>query len=85
MLYRSVMFWVRLVWQLVKYGLVVGVSLWIWNRGVDGAVRDAQELAGFWAGEYDRFRGEARAWKGAEEAQIRMQAQQKKAGRHGWR
>ncbi|KAF2447951.1 hypothetical protein P171DRAFT_441830 [Karstenula rhodostoma CBS 690.94] len=87
MLYRSVMFWVKLVWQLVKYCVIIGLSLWIWNRGVDGAVKDAQELVGFWMGEYEKFRGEAKAWKGAEEAQIRMQAKQRAAGGggFGWR
>ncbi|KAL1599618.1 hypothetical protein SLS60_007421 [Paraconiothyrium brasiliense] len=85
MLYRSVMFWVRLVWQIVKYSLIIGISLWIWNRGMDGAIHDAQELAGFWMGEFKKFQGEAKAWKGAEEAQIRMQAKQRAAGGYGWR
>ncbi|KAK7193919.1 hypothetical protein DPSP01_012739 [Paraphaeosphaeria sporulosa] len=87
MLYRSVMFWVRLVWQLAQYSFLIVVSLWIWNRGVDGALRDAQELAGFWMGEYQKFSGEAKAWKVAEEAQIRMQAKQRAAGGggFGWR
>ena len=83
MLYRSVMFWVKLVWQLAKYSFIIGVSLWIWNRGMDGAIADAQELASFWLGEYQKFAGEAKAWKGAEEAQIRMQAKQQKG--YGWR
>ncbi|KAF1968627.1 hypothetical protein BU23DRAFT_583147 [Bimuria novae-zelandiae CBS 107.79] len=82
MLYRSVMFWVRLVWTLAKYALIIGVSLWIWNRGADGAIEDARGAAEFWTGEYQRFKGEAKAWKGAEEAQIRMQAQQRG---YGWR
>jgi hypothetical protein len=82
MLYRSVMFWVRLAWTIVKYAAVVGVSLWVYNRGVDGAVEDAKRLAEVWMGEYQKFAGEAKAWKGAEEAQIRMQAKQRG---YGWR
>lgn len=81
------MFWVKLVWQLVKYSLIIGISLWVWNRGMDGAIKDAQDIAGFWMGEYKKLQGEAKAWKGMEEAQIRMQARQRAAGGggYGWR
>lgn len=78
------MFWVKLAWTVAKYAFVVGVSLWIYNRGLDGAIEDAKGMAEYWMGEYERFSGEAKAWKGAEEAQIRMQAKQRERG-YGWR
>ncbi|KAJ4296742.1 hypothetical protein N0V90_006790 [Kalmusia sp. IMI 367209] len=80
---RSVIFWLSLVWTVVKWGVIFGVALWVWNRGPEGAAQDAQELMEVWMGEYKKFKGQADAYKRAEEAQIRFQAGQR--GARGWR
>lgn len=82
MAYRAVMFWVMLVYRLVIWGLVVGVGVWVWQRGVEGFVEDVKGLGEVWAGEYQRFSGEVKAYQSQKEQQIRMDQNK---GRRGWR
>lgn len=86
MAYRAVIFWVNLVIRLVLWGGVLILGFWVWNRGVDGFVEDVQGLAQHWTGQYEKFAGEAKAWKKAEEAQIKFNARQQQGGwgGRGW-
>ena len=84
MMYRVVMFWVNMVLRLVFWGSMLVLGLWLWNRGVDGFVEDIQGLGEHWAGEYERYSGEVKAFQQQKEDQIRNQAGQKQRGR-GWR
>ncbi|KAH7114498.1 nuclear pore assembly and biogenesis-domain-containing protein [Dendryphion nanum] len=70
MAYRAVMFWVRLVVRVAFYGSIVGVGLWVYSRGVDGFVEDVGGLMGFWAGEYERFSGDVKAFRREKEREI---------------
>jgi hypothetical protein len=86
MMYRWVMFWVTMVLQLVMWAAMVGVGLWVWNRGVDGFLGDVKDLGMYWLGEYEKFAGEAKGWKDAHEEQIRFQAGKQDArGAGAWR
>jgi hypothetical protein len=83
MMYRAVLFWVNLVFRLVLWGGVGLIGLWVYNRGVDGFVQDVQDLAGRWAGEYEKYSGEVKKYQQDQEAQIRLQAKQQQG--RGWR
>lgn len=83
MVYRTIMFWVRMALQLVFWGAVIVVGYWIWSRGPEGFIEDVQGLGGYWMGEYERFSGEARALKMQKDSQIRQEAGRKKG--RGWR
>lgn len=85
MAYRAVLFWVKLVVRLVVWATVLGLGLWLWNRGVDGFVADVGELAEYWGKEYSKYAGEVKGWSEYEKAQIRLQAyQQGGRGARGW-
>ncbi|KAF2401067.1 hypothetical protein EJ06DRAFT_555699 [Trichodelitschia bisporula] len=56
MLYRAVMFWVRLALRVLFWGTIIGVGLWLWTRGADGVGDDLSEVQRVWGVEYDRAR-----------------------------
>ncbi|KAF2131609.1 hypothetical protein P153DRAFT_199625 [Dothidotthia symphoricarpi CBS 119687] len=80
MMYRAVIFWVRMVFRLALLGAVVVLGLWVHNRGVDGFVADVQGLGEKWTGEYQRYSGEVKKFQAQKEDQIRMQAANKGRG-----
>ncbi|KAJ4367632.1 hypothetical protein N0V83_007217 [Neocucurbitaria cava] len=84
MMYRAVMFWVNMVLRLLFWGTILFVGLWVYNRGVDGFVEDAQHLVQYWVGEVEKYSGEVKAFQQQKEDQMRFQAAQKQRGR-GWR
>jgi len=59
MAWRAVLFWVKLAARMVFWGALVLGSLYVWNRGVDGTVDDAQELALYWADQYAYYQQQA--------------------------
>jgi hypothetical protein len=59
MAWRVVLFWVQLAVRVVFWGALVLGSLYVWNRGVDGTVDDAQELALYWADQYAYYQQQA--------------------------
>ena len=83
MAYRAVLFWVKLVVRLVIWGSLAAMALWIWTRGADGFVEDVQHLIGYWLGEYERFKDEAKGWQSYEEAKVRYQAGREKGPAYG--
>ncbi|OCK73521.1 hypothetical protein K432DRAFT_387350 [Lepidopterella palustris CBS 459.81] len=56
MFWRAVMFWVRLVFRIVFWGSLVLAGVWVWNRGVDDAVQDAQSAVAYWVGYWQEQR-----------------------------
>jgi len=83
MLYRTVMFWVRLVFRLAFWAAIVGVGFWVAKRGPEGFVEDVQGLAEYWVAEYHRYSTEIKGFQQQNEGQIRMKAQKQK--KRGWR
>lgn len=61
MLWRAVMFWVRLAYRVVFWGGLVMAGLWIYSRGVDGAVEDVGYWTGIWTKEYEYWKDQAEA------------------------
>ncbi|KAF2461074.1 hypothetical protein BDY21DRAFT_138385 [Lineolata rhizophorae] len=59
MLYRAVVFWVSLTLRLLFWLAVAGAALYLWDRGFDGTVADAEYLVGYWWDEYRRFQMQA--------------------------
>lgn len=84
MMYRAVLFWINLVFQLILYGGMAVLGVWIYTRGVEGFVEDVQDLGSRWLGEYERYSEEVKAFQQQQEQQVRMKAEQKPS-RRGWR
>lgn len=84
MAYRAVVFWISLVFKLVMWGGIIVLGFWVYNRGVDGFAEDVRELVEFWSGEYERYEGEVKRFKGMKEEQIRVRQGGKGSGRRGW-
>jgi hypothetical protein len=82
MMYRMVLFWINLALRLAFWGAVLGMGLWVWQRGPDGAVADLQYFAEYWLGQYERYSSEIKTFQQQKEDQIRLQARQQKTG---WR
>jgi len=61
MAYRAFLFWVRLAFQVLLWGSIAGLGLWMYTKGVDGVVEDAQNLGSFFAGQYEKYRLEFEA------------------------
>lgn len=80
MMYRAVLFWVKLVFRLAVLGAIMVLGLWMYNRGVDGFIEDVQALGEKWAGDYEKYTGEVKKYQAQKEAQIRMQAANKGRG-----
>lgn len=59
MFVRSILFWVRLAFRMVVLAAVLGVGMWLYARGVDGAVEDCAVWVEVWKKEYE-------FWSGAE-------------------
>ncbi|KAI9710983.1 MAG: hypothetical protein M1820_002420 [Bogoriella megaspora] len=55
-LYGVVRFWVRLVWNIVWWGSILGLGVWLYTRGVDGVVQDMGKWFGVW-------KEEVRGWE----------------------
>jgi hypothetical protein len=86
MMYRAVMFWVRMAFRLVFWGAIVVLGLWVWNRGADGFVEDVAGLVEYWTGEYEKYSGEVKKFQVQNEDRIRMKAgQRQRGGGRGWR
>ncbi|KAL6706473.1 hypothetical protein ACN47E_005412 [Coniothyrium glycines] len=83
MMYRAVIFWINLVFQLVLWGGMAVLGVWIYTRGVDGFVQDVTDLGHRWVGEYEKYSEEVKMFKLQQEQQVRMKAGQKQ--RRGWR
>ena len=49
----------QLAARMVFWGALVLGSLYVWNRGIDGTVDDAQELALYWADQYAYYQQQA--------------------------
>lgn len=63
MLYRAVLFWVRLAVQIAIYGTIALVGFWVYTRGFEGAFNDAQELvnhySAVWNKDYAHYKKQA--------------------------
>jgi len=59
LVYNAVMFWVRLATRLFFWGTIIGVGLWIWQRGPDGVASDMESLFRAWRGEYEFWKAQA--------------------------
>ncbi|KAL2353863.1 hypothetical protein BJ546DRAFT_1061958 [Cryomyces antarcticus] len=59
MLRRTLLFWLGLACKIAFYGAVVVAALWLWQRGVDGALADSRRLAYGWSSEYASWRDRA--------------------------
>lgn len=77
MLLQSVLFWMRLARKVVLWVGLMAVSVWLYNRGPEGAVEDVQYLAKTWTGEYQH-------WKEQERVARMVNQGQGKQGRRGW-
>ncbi|KAF2189778.1 hypothetical protein K469DRAFT_625740 [Zopfia rhizophila CBS 207.26] len=83
MAYRTVMFWVNLVFKVLLWGSIAGVSYWIYTRGLDGFVEDVQHLVEVWLGEYEKFNEDVRRYQ--QQQQVRMDGYGHQKGRRVWR
>ena len=66
MLWRAVVYWVRLFFKLVFWVSVIGVGFWVWSRGPDGLMEDVEMLIGVWSREYETWKQKAEmgdAWR----------------------
>ncbi|KAF2233200.1 hypothetical protein EV356DRAFT_504056 [Viridothelium virens] len=66
MLWRAVIYWVRLFFNLVFWASAVGLGFWMWNRGPDGVIEDIEMLIGVWSKEYTHWKQRAEmseAWR----------------------
>lgn len=72
------------MFQLILYGGMAVLGVWIYTRGVEGFVEDVQDLGSRWLGEYERYSEEVKAFQQQQEQQVRMKAEQKPS-RRGWR
>jgi hypothetical protein len=79
MMYRAVLFWVNMVIRLALWGSMAVLGLWVYNRGIDGFVRDVQDIAQTWMGSYEKYSNEVKRYQAEKEGQIRMQAAQQAA------
>lgn len=84
MMYRAVLFWINLVFQLVLYGGMAVLGIWIYTRGVEGFVEDVTDLGHRWMGEYEKYSDEVKMFQQQQEQQVRMKAETQKP-RRGWR
>ncbi|KAF2202689.1 hypothetical protein GQ43DRAFT_430519 [Delitschia confertaspora ATCC 74209] len=73
MAYRAVIFWVRLAVRLTFWGGLGVIGLWVWSRGMEGAIEDAQMMAQYWWGQFQEFQGDVEG----EKARLRNQAEKK--------
>jgi hypothetical protein len=85
MMYRAVLFWVNMVIRLALWGSMAVLGLWVYNRGIDGFVRDVQDISQTWMGSYEKYSNEVKKYQAEKEGQIRMQAGQQAAQQgKGW-
>ncbi|KXT04404.1 hypothetical protein AC578_3567 [Pseudocercospora eumusae] len=78
MLFQTVMFWFRMARRLVFWGGLVGLAVWMYTRGPEGAAADLQ----YW---YETWMGEYQHWKEQERVARLMQQQQAQFGGRGQR
>jgi hypothetical protein len=84
-MYRAVIFWVKLALQMVLWGGILVVGLWVYNRGLEGFVEDAQGLIEYWLGQYEMYSQEVKGFQQQKESQIRMKASAQQQNGKGWR
>lgn len=70
MLYRSVLFWVRLGLNILFWGSIAAVGLWVYSRGVDGMSSDLSWVVDEWKKEYAGWKRRSEMAK--VERQVRM-------------
>jgi hypothetical protein len=73
LLWRAVTFWVRLVSRVVTWVTIIGLGLWLWNRGPDGVMEDIETLATIWVREYRLWQERAdvhEAWQQHQQRQT---------------
>jgi hypothetical protein len=70
MAYRAVMFWVFFAYRVVLYGGLIGIGLWIYNRGPEGFAEDLSNLAEYWTGQYHKFSEEVEHFQRQKEQDI---------------
>jgi hypothetical protein len=68
-----------MVIRLALWGSMAVLGLWVYNRGIDGFVRDVQDIAQTWMGSYEKYSNEVKRYQAEKEGQIRMQAGQQAA------
>lgn len=68
MLYQTFLFWLRMARRVVFWGGLVGLAIWMYTRGPDGAAADLR----CW---YDTWTAEYKHWKEQEEVAKLMQQQ----------
>jgi len=81
MLRQAVMFWVRMATRLLFWGTILVCGVYVWGRGVDGAVDDVRVYGGalvdMWTREYDKYDNMQK--------QAKVAAQMDGAGRKGYK
>jgi Nuclear pore assembly and biogenesis len=55
MLYRTIVFWVKMIFRVAVLGAVVGTGSWIYVRGIDGVQQDVSDLVAYWSQEVKRY------------------------------
>ncbi|EME89479.1 uncharacterized protein MYCFIDRAFT_86383 [Pseudocercospora fijiensis CIRAD86] len=78
MLLQTVLFWFRMARRLVFWGGLVGLAVWMYTRGPEGAAADLQYWYDTWTVEYEH-------WKEQERVARLMQQQQAQFGQRGQR
>ncbi|MCJ1441300.1 MAG: hypothetical protein MMC23_001786 [Stictis urceolatum] len=70
MMVRTVVFWIRLGLRLAWWGAVLGVGAWVYQRGVEGAIKDAGWVLGLiqGLGKEGERRGGKKGWEAGERA-----------------
>ena len=58
MLYRTILWWIRLITRLVFWITMLSVALWLWQRGIEGAMSDMSFWRDEWARNYQRFQAQ---------------------------
>lgn len=61
MLWQAVMFWVRLATRIVFWGGAIVLLLWLFNRGVDGAIEDVGYWTRVWNGNYQYWKDQTQS------------------------
>ena len=63
MAYRGVMFWIRFAFRFALIVGSIGIMMWIWSRGFDGAGEDLGILSEFWTEQYHRYESQSKTGK----------------------
>jgi hypothetical protein len=55
MLYRAIMFWVKLIFRVAVFFSLGMIGVWMYTRGPEGALEDATHWKTHWETEYQRW------------------------------